>query len=122
MTESNAELVRRGYKAVLRGELDAISQLLDPDVKWHGGDPDAPGACHSRRQALKFMSRARGRSGIGELVDVIEAGDKVVVIMRPVGDGESGELTANVTTFRDGRVVEMVHYPDPDEARAAAGI
>ncbi len=125
MTESNAELVRRGYEAVLRGELDAISELLDPDVKWHGGDPDAPGACHGRGQALRFMGRARGRSGIGELVDVIEARDKVVVIMRPVGDGEGGEggeLTANVTTFRDGRVVEMVHYPDPDDARAAAGI
>jgi ketosteroid isomerase-like protein len=122
MTESKAELVRRGYEAVLHGELDAISELLDPDVKWHGGDPDAPGACHGRRQALNFMGRARGQSGIGELVDVIEAGDKVVVIMRPVSNGESGELTANLTTFRDGRVVEMVHYPDPDEARAAAGI
>jgi ketosteroid isomerase-like protein len=122
MTELNVELARRGYEAAMRGELEAIGELLDPDVKWHGGDPDDPGACHDRGEALAVMRRARGRGGIGELVELIDAGDKVVVIMRLVGDGQRGELTANVTTFRDGRVVEMVHYPDPDDARAAAGI
>jgi hypothetical protein len=53
---------------------------------------------------------------------VIGAGDKVVVIMRsPSNEGEPGALSANLTTFRDGKVIEMVHYPDPDEALAAAG-
>lgn len=122
MSESNVELARRGFEAALRGELEVISGMLDPDVKWHGGDPDAPGACHNRDQALEFMRRARGRGGVGELVDMIPAGDKVVVIMRPMADGEPGELSANVTTFRDGKVVEMVHYPDPDDALAAAGV
>jgi len=32
MTESNLELARRGYEAILRGDLDAIRELLDPDV------------------------------------------------------------------------------------------
>jgi ketosteroid isomerase-like protein len=122
MSESNVDLARRGFEAALRGELEVISGMLDPDVKWHGGDPDAPGACHNRDQALEFMRRARGRGGVGELVDMIPAGDKVVVIMRPMADGEPGELSANVTTFRDGKVVEMVHYPDPDDALAAAGV
>ncbi|MEO6858653.1 MAG: nuclear transport factor 2 family protein [Solirubrobacteraceae bacterium] len=122
MGESNVELARRGFEAALRGELDAIGELLDPDVKWHGGDPDAPGARRNRNQALEFMRRARGRGGVGELVDMIPADDKVVVILRRMTDGEPGELVANVTTFRDGKVVEMVHYPDPDEALAAAGV
>ena len=39
------------------------------------------------------MRQARVRRGIGELVDVIDAGDKVV---------------------------EMVHFPNPDDALAAA--
>lgn len=118
---SNADLARSGYEAARRGDLDVIADLLDPDVKWHGGDPSWEGACHNRDQALDVMRRAGGR-GIGELVEVIEAGDKVVVIMRPVRDedDESTGLVANLTTFRDGKVVEMVHYPDPDEAKAAA--
>ena len=71
----------------------------------------------------EFMRRAWERRGPAELLDVVEAGEKVVVIMRPAPDG-TGEPApaANVSTFRDGKVVEMVHYPDPRDALAAAGI
>jgi ketosteroid isomerase-like protein len=124
VSETNAEIARRGYEAVLRGDLETIREFLDPEVKWHGGDPSGPGACRNRTQALAFMSQARTRRGIGELVDVVGAGDKVVVIMRPPPDhdAEPSALVANLTTFRDGKVVEMVHYPDPAGALAAAGL
>jgi ketosteroid isomerase-like protein len=68
MTETNVELARRGYEAALRGDLEAIREMLDPDVKWHGGDPSPPSACQNREQALHFMGEARSRQGIGELV------------------------------------------------------
>ncbi len=123
MSETNVELARRGYAAALRGDLDAMREFLDPDVKWHAGDPSAAGACRNREQAIEFMRRARGRRGIGELVDIIDAGDRVVVIMRPVSDSdETADLSANVTTFRHGKAIEMVHYPDPEDALAATGV
>jgi ketosteroid isomerase-like protein len=126
MAESNVELVRHGWEAALRGDLDAIRDLLDPDVKWHAGDPSAAYACQNRDQALTFMARARGRGPLAErveLVDVVDAGDNVVVVTRRGGaEGDPGQLSANLTTFRDGRVVEMVHYADADEAIAAAGL
>jgi ketosteroid isomerase-like protein len=123
MTETNVELARRGYEAALDGDLDAIRALLDENVKWHGGDPTALGACRNRDEALEFMRQARSRRGVGELVDVVGAGDKVVVIMRPPAEGgKEAAMTANLTTFRDGKVVEMVHYPDPQDALAAAGL
>ena len=65
---------------------------------------------------------ARERGPIGELVELIDAGDKVVVVMRRTGEDGQPELIANLTTFRDGKAIEMVHYPDPDDARAAAGL
>jgi ketosteroid isomerase-like protein len=119
--ESNVERARRGFEAVLRGDLDAVVDLLDPDVRWHGGDPDAPGACRNRDEALSFIRRSAViGGGRVELVDVIGAGDRVVVVLRPPADGdEPSSPVANLTTFRDGRVVEMVHYPDPDDALAA---
>lgn len=121
MSESNVEMARRGYDAALRGDLAVIAEMLDPDVKWHGGDPSAAGACHNRAEALQFMRGAFARGGVGELIDVVGAGDKVVVIMRPPADsGEPAAPIANLSTFRDGKVVEMVHYPDPDDALAAA--
>jgi ketosteroid isomerase-like protein len=122
MASSNVDLARRGYEAALRGDLDAVREFLDPDVKWHGGDPTASGACRNREQAIEFMRQARARRRIGELVDLIDAGDKVVVIMQRIGDGGQPEQVANLTTFRDGKAIEMVHYPDPDDARAAAGV
>lgn len=122
MTASNVELARRGFEAFLNGDLDAVRDFLDPDVRWHGGDPSADGACHGREQALEFMRRARSRRRIGELIDVVDGGDQVVVIMRPPSDdGKPVALIANLTTFRDGRAIEMVHYPDPQDALTAAG-
>ena len=45
------------------------------------------------------------------------------MIMRPAaGEGEQAELSASLTTFRDGKVVEMVHFPKPEDALAAAGL
>jgi ketosteroid isomerase-like protein len=122
MTETNVELARRGYAAVLRGDLDAVREFLHPDVKWHGGDPSARGACRNREQAIEFMRQALSRRPLAELVDVIAAGDRVVVIMRPASDsGEPTVLSGNLTTFRDGRAIEMVHYPNSADALAAAG-
>jgi ketosteroid isomerase-like protein len=123
MAESNVELVRRGYDAALRGDLKAIGELLDPNVKWHGGDPTATGSCHNRDQALAFMRQSEVMRGARfELLDIVGAGDKVVVIMRPASDGDHpAPPVANLTTFRDGKVIEMVHYPNPDDALAAAG-
>jgi ketosteroid isomerase-like protein len=122
MTASNVERARRGYEAVLRGDVDAISEILDPDVKWHAGDPAT--GCQNREQTIGFMRRNWMRRGgpPGELVELIDAGEKVVVIMRRTGDDGEPELVANLTTFRDGQVIEMVHYPDPAQARAAAGV
>lgn len=121
--ETNLDRARRGYEAALSGNLDAVREFLHPDVKWHGGNPSAPGACHNREEALEFMRRARSGRRIGELVDLVDAGDKVVVIMRPRSEGgEPAALSANLTTFHEGKAIEMVHYPRPEDALAAAGV
>ena len=118
------DMARRGFAAALRGDIETIGGLLAPDVRWHGGDPASPGACRNREEALAFLRRSDAiRGGRVELVDVVPAADdRVVVVMRPAsGGGEPGPLVANVTTFRDGKVVEIVHYPDAGDALAAAG-
>jgi ketosteroid isomerase-like protein len=118
MRESNVELVRRGWEAAPKGDLETIGEL----VQWHGGEP-SEGSCHNRTEALAFMRQRRFmRSGPPELVDGLGAGDKVVLITRGTGEDGEPELSANLTTFRDGKVIEMVHYADPDDARAAAGL
>ncbi len=122
MTENNVERARRGWEAALRGELNTIAELLHSDVTWHAGDPSAAFACHNRVEALEFMRAGRIRRSRPELVDVVDAGDKVVVITRRRSEDGEPDLNANLTTFRDGKVIEMVHFPDPDAALAAAGV
>lgn len=120
---ANTHLVRRGWEAALGGDLDAISEHLDPQVTWHGGDPNSPGACHNRDDTLAFIRQAAQRRPVPELIDVRGAADKVVVILRrPASQDSQPQLFANLTVLRDGKVVEMVHYDDPDEALAAAGL
>lgn len=120
---SNADIAREGFAAIARGDFEAISQFFDADVKWHGGNP-ADG-CQNRTQVLAWI-RGRGtrRSGpLPELVDVVAVGDRVAVVMQPPAGQEDPQprRSANLVTFRAGRVVEMVHYDDADQALAALG-
>jgi ketosteroid isomerase-like protein len=64
MSESNAELARRGYEAASRGDFEVVAGMFDDEVR----------------------------------------------------------LTANLTTFREGKAVEMVHYPNAADALAAVGL
>jgi ketosteroid isomerase-like protein len=122
MTSTNVELARQGFEALKRGDLSEAEALLDENVKWHMGDPDSVGACRNRTQALAYMRRPE-RRGPGELVDVIDAGDRVVVITQPPPSGPEPEpLHGQITTFRDGKVIEMVGYETVEEALAAAGV
>ncbi len=121
MPQSNVEIARRGYQAIARGDFDAVYDLLDPEVKWHGGDPSS--GCRNRAEAMAFMRRPNRPQGARELVEIVDAGEQVVVIMRSQPDaGADPELHANVTTFREGKVIEMVHYENPDDALTAAGV
>ena len=88
-------------------------------MRWHGGDPDGEGACRNRDEALEVIRQAFDQGFAADLVSVIGAGDRVVVILRPAG---ADRTVANLTTFREGRAIEMVHFPNPDDALAAIGL
>jgi ketosteroid isomerase-like protein len=121
MSDQNVETARRGYAAICRGDFAVIAELLAPDVAWHGGDPRAKGACRNREQVLEFMRLAHERGGIGELINVIDVGaEQVVVVLRPPAEDGEAQLRANLTTFDDGKVVEIVAHESPDAALAAA--
>ena len=126
MSEDSLELVRRGYEAAERGDLDAIAAMLSPDVRWHGAGDDE-GGCQSRKQTLTWMRRSLGR---GARVDLLEArrltGDRVLVLLgrrEPTeADGAGGPAPPHgqIVHFRDGLITDMVVYPTADEALAAA--
>ena len=138
MSRANIELVRRLY-----GELasegstpdferrltdEALSQFLDPGIEW------LPVA-HS----LLAVESYRGFDGVrrfwGEFLSAWQsykveplsfhdAGDQVAVVVHIVGrthELEVDETRSSLLTVREGRVVRVESFPDPEGAREAAG-
>lgn len=123
MAPADVELVRRAWDALSRGDVDAATAVLDPQVRWYPAEDDDPDAgCRSRDDASAFIRRALADGVSTEAFDVRDAGDRVVVLVRTRRPPEweaSFETHGEVVTVRDGKVVEMVVYPDVDSALAA---
>ncbi len=129
MSTENEGLAREGYGALMRGEIEIVEQLMAPDLTWHWWE-HGPWDCHSRDGALAVIKERLGQRAIGELMEVTEVQqDKVLVVtkIRPQSEIEPEDLglppghdeTANLVTFRDGKVIAMHDYRSRDEAMAA---
>jgi ketosteroid isomerase-like protein len=134
MSQAAVDLLLRGYRAFVAGDLDALESMLDPEVEWIGVGEVA--AIADRADVLDVL-RDRVAEEYQVTVDrCIGVGDDVVVSMRfsrieidptddrPLQSRRSflvGRYAAIVTT-RDGRVARVVEYPHLPGALAAAGL
>jgi ketosteroid isomerase-like protein len=123
---SDVQLVRGAWDAFARGDVAAATAVLDPEVRWYAaGEPDRHGACHNRQQAVAFMRRALADGLTAELLDVRDAGDRLVAVVHTHAPPEwepSPEPHGELITVRNGKITEMVVYPSLDDALAAAGL
>ena len=129
MTEQNVELAREGYPALMRGDVDAVYQLLAPDLLWQGWEP-RDGDCHSRAEARAVIKERLHERAIGALEEIIDIDDeRIVVVTRgnrdfeqryaEVGPPEGHDQIASLVTIREGKVVQMRDYKTKAEALAA---
>jgi ketosteroid isomerase-like protein len=128
MSQENVEIVRRGYEAWLRGDLDAASEDFAPDIELDmsraiGTDRGVYGLNQMRRLQEEFSEAL-------EIVEVgaeyIDAGEQVVISFTNRVRGRDGiEVQARgnwLCTIRDGLVVRICLYQEAQEALAAAGL
>jgi ketosteroid isomerase-like protein len=139
MSEENVELVRRLYAEVAsegstqdfeeRLTDDALGRFLDPGIEWAPVDHSLlavdsyKGFDGVRRFWREFLSTWE-TYGV-ELLRFDDAGDQVAVVVRIVGrthDLEVDETRSSLLTVRDGRVVCIQSFADPEGAREAAGL
>ena len=132
-SHEGVELMLRGYRAFVAGDLESIAAMLDPEVEWVGAD--AEGA-FDRDDVLEILAD-RVLEGYHVTVDrCIGVGDRVVVSMRfsriePDSSDERplqsrrfylvGRYAAVVTT-REGRVARVEEHPHLGDALAAVGL
>jgi ketosteroid isomerase-like protein len=124
---SNAEIVRALFDDFNRGDFEAALAKIADDVDW-GEPPDIPesGSYHGHEGVVKGIARFMGaweRLRV-DLEDVIEAGERVVVMTHWVGRSrtsgiEVDQRVAQVYRLRDGRVTRVRQFRTLDEALAA---
>ena len=134
MSQVQVELLLRGYRAFVAGDLDALESMLDPEVEWIGVGEVV--AIADRADVLAVL-RDRLAEEYQVTVDrCIGVGDDVVVSMRfsrveldatddrPLQSRRSflvGRYAA-IVTMHEGRVARVVEYPHLAGALAAAGL
>jgi ketosteroid isomerase-like protein len=135
MSHESAELLLRGYRAFVAGDLETIEAMLDPDVEWlAAGESDA--IVISRDRVLEVVAD-RAAENYHVVVDrAIGLADRVVVSMRfsrveldpsderPLQSRRSYLLGrwAAVVYMREGRVVRVEEHPHLASALEAAGL
>ena len=118
----NVQVIRDGYAAFSRGDMDALSQLFTDDIQWHeAGGPTSPIAGdYKGKEAVfemfgKLMTLTNGQFGVH--LEEVTADDRQAVAMH-TATGHNGQRTyhsreAIVFHLLDGRVTDAWHtVPD----------
>jgi ketosteroid isomerase-like protein len=129
MSQENVEVVRAVFAAWNTGDIDALGEMLAPDVvvrvveEW----PE-PGPFIGREAAMRFYKQLRDTwdADTSELIgDFIDVGDRVVVrfIWHGAGHGPESNLDFTVVyTVRKGSILVVEYFLDRAEALEALGL
>lgn len=126
--QSNIEIIFADWiDAMRRGDLDRMAARLAPDVVHQGVRPEL--ICQNSEQVIDMVSRRVGRVPPVEAIELVAAGDHVIMSVQGVGlgppiDDQSDEASGQVTvvyTIVDGKIVRMQDYLHRSEALEAVG-
>ena len=131
MPHDNVELARQGLAAYNAGDLEAVLDLLSPDVEIYS-PPEYlnPGTFHGHAGFLEWLSRWLDAwdSFRVEAYDFRAAGDDVVASAHQYAKGKGSGVevemddVAYLWTFHGGKATRFHIYPGRAEAFEAAGL
>jgi ketosteroid isomerase-like protein len=131
MSEENVELVRQGYEAWNRGDLQWMVDHVTPDFEFRTAQlfPDTDAIYRGREGLRQFWNTFQGpwETLLVEVERIEPIGDaRVLVLLRFRGRGRDGlEVAleyANVSTIENGMVTLMVGFANWQEALEVAGL
>jgi ketosteroid isomerase-like protein len=128
-TVDNVALIRTGYDAFARGDIETVLALFDPAIEWYSPD------------SVRFGGNYVGQAGVGQFFSTlpenyaelhvepttfIDRADTVVAIGRHRGCSAAGTAFevafAHVWTFSNGKVTTFTEYFDTVKMNAALGL
>jgi ketosteroid isomerase-like protein len=132
MLQENVEILRQGYEALSRGDVDAVLEICHPDVECQlpeGGINT--GTLRGHRALKEFLEGYIDafESFRMEPERFLEADDQVVVVLRVLGRGRESGLEVDVRpahlwTMHSGRAGRLQAFPQREHGAAleAAGL
>jgi ketosteroid isomerase-like protein len=126
MSRKNVELIKTGFEAHNRGDVDALVEVYHPEAVFE----TLLLGTHHGNQAIRLIYEENQKTLDGYdvvPVELIEAGDKVVAVAQAVGSGPSSGIAVDepfafVFTVKDDLVVREQAFRNKAEALEAAGL
>src|SRR4051812_24803168 len=129
MSQENVVIVRRVYDALNRIDWDAAFRDMNPDVEIVFQRATDAGTLQRRGGVQRFLEDylAAFDSMVFEPEELLENGEQIVALVtrRARPKGSSGEMVVrngHIWTIRDGKVLSMRSFPDPEKALEAVGL
>ncbi len=123
MAHPNEDLVRAGYAAFAKGDMEALGGLFAPDVVWHfPGHSLVSGDVGGLDNVLAWLGKNFELSGGTlklDIHDVLASDDHAVALITVTAQREGKSHRDNsIQLFhvRDGKVKESWIYPSDQEA------
>ena len=129
MSEENVEIVRQFYDALNRGDWDAVFRDTHPDFELTTQRGPNAGTLRGREGVQGFGEDYIGAFGnfVVEPEEFVEKDDQVLALVtrrvRPTG-GSVDIVVRNghLWTVREGTILSMKSFPDPEKALEAVGM
>lgn len=120
--QENLDIVRRGYEAFGRGDLDGLVRLFDENIEWTSPGPEDLPTSGTRRGAAAVRDFFGSVGALFQFErfeprEFIAQGDRVIVLgedrarLKATGNVIDGEW-AHSFTLRNGKIVNFKEYLD----------
>jgi ketosteroid isomerase-like protein len=113
--ESGIAVVRGFNDALARGDVAGMVDFLDPQVEWRAPESVPWGGTFRGHEGFReFLGKIRDQPAEfrREMLEYLDAGERVVVLLRQMGRPKGGDTEydvgeVHVWTVRDGKVVDF---------------
>ena len=106
-TSENKAMTQAAYAAFSNADIDGATKDMADDIEWIvPGNSAISGTYRGKDEVIKFFVTLAGKSFTTTPEHFIADGDHVVVLTHVVTEGQGAD-SADVCTFRDGKLVKF---------------
>ncbi|MBX7431879.1 nuclear transport factor 2 family protein [Mycobacterium sp. Y57] len=112
MPQQNIEVVKRGYEAFSKGDVEAVMSQFDDNLEWvQPGESAISGIYRGKAEFGQYLGRLAEKALAVRPLNFLADGDTVVAFAEVTVGSDMCE-DADVYTLRDGKIVRAQIYTD----------